>query len=148
MKKLVFLSLIIAACIVSCTQQEEVKNPIEGAWEVVSWQTIAYDTIRAELGKNFTGTEMKIWSKTCFNFVGHYDLDTAMYDNYGGGTYKLDGTHYEENYLYFGAQSMVGTSQKLLLEIKNDTLIQTWPCDDNWQIDKSNYNVQQLIRKD
>jgi hypothetical protein len=75
-------------------------------------------------------------------------LDTATYDNYGGGTYKLDGTHCEESYLYFGEKSMVGTSQKLLLEIKNDTLIQTWPCDNNWQINKSNYNIQKLVRKD
>jgi hypothetical protein len=42
---------------------------------------------------------------------------------------------------------MVGTSQKLLLEIKDDTLIQTWPCDDNWLIDTSNYSIQKLVRK-
>jgi hypothetical protein len=148
MKKIVFLSVIIFGLILSCTQQKEEKSTIEGAWQVVSWLSIAGDTVEAELGKTFTGTEMKIWSKTCFNFVGYYDLDTIMYDNYGGGTYKLDGTHGEENYLYFSAKSMIGTSQKLLLEIKNDTLIQTWPCDNNWQIDKSNYRIQKLIRKE
>jgi hypothetical protein len=148
MKKIVFLSLIISLIIVSCTQQQEVKSLVEGAWQVVSWQRIAGDTLNAKLGRTFTGTEMKIWSKNCFNFVGRYDLDTTMYDNYGGGTYKLDGTHCEESYLYFGEKSMVGTSQRLLLEIKNDTLIQTWPCDANWQIDKSNYNIQKLTRKE
>jgi len=148
MKKSIFLILIIAGVILSCTQQKEVKFQNEGAWQVVSWQRIAGDTINAKLGKTFTGTEIKIWSGSCFNFVGHYYLDTATYDNYGGGIYKLDGIHCEESYLYFGEKSMVGTSQKLLLEIKNDTLIQTWPCDNNWQIDKSNYNIQKLVRKD
>jgi hypothetical protein len=147
MKKIILLSLIIALIIGSCTQQE-VKFPLEGAWQVVSWQRIAGDTLNAKLGTTFTGTEMKIWSRNCFNFVGRYNLDTAMYDNYGGGTYKLAGTHCEESYLYFGEKSMIGTSQRLLLEIKNDTLIQTWPCDANWQIDKSNYNVQKLTRKE
>jgi hypothetical protein len=34
MKKIVFLSLIISFIIGSCTQQE-VKSPIEGAWQLV-----------------------------------------------------------------------------------------------------------------
>jgi hypothetical protein len=148
MKKILFLGLVIQLIIGSCTQQQEVKSSIQGAWQVVSWHRIAGDTLNAKLGKTFTGTEMKIWSSNCFNFVGRYDLDTAMYDNYGGGTYKLTGTHCEESYLYFGEKSMVGTSQRLLLEIKNDTLIQTWPCDANWMIDKSNYNIQKLTRKE
>lgn len=148
MKKLIFLSLVISGVILSCTQQKEMKLSHEGAWEVVSWQRIAGDTLNAELGKTFTGTEIKIWSRSCFNFVGYYNLDTATYDNYGGGTYKLDGTHYEESFLYFSEKYMVGTSQKMLLEIKNDTLIQTWACDNNWQIDKSNYNIPKLVRKD
>ena len=148
MKKLVFISLIIAGLILSCTQQEKAKSPIEGAWQVVSWQHIAGDTLMMEMGVDYTGTEIKIWSGNYFNFVGCYTRlqDTTIVDNYGGGTYKLDGTHCEESYLYFGAKSMVGTSQKLLLEIRNDTLIQTWPCDDSWQIDKSNYQIQKLIR--
>jgi hypothetical protein len=149
MKKSVVLSLIIAGLILSCTQLKEVKSPIEGAWQVVSWQRIAGDTLNWKLGVDYTGAEIKIWSGNYFNFVGCYTRqgDTTAIDNYGGGTYKLDGTHCEESYLYFVAKSMVGTTQKLLLEIKNDTLIQTWPCDDNWQIDKSNYNIQKLVRK-
>jgi hypothetical protein len=146
MKKIIFLSMVILLIIGSCTQQE-VKSPMEGPWQVVSWQRIAGDTLIWKLGEKLTGTEMKIWSGNYFNFVGRYKMDTAFLDNYGGGTYKLEGTHYEESYLYFVDKTMVGTSQRLLLEIKNDTLTQTWPCDANWQIDKSNYNVQKLTRK-
>lgn len=36
---------------------------------------------------------------------------------------------------------------KLLLEIKNDTITQTWPVDDDGQVIKSNYYIQQLKRK-
>ena len=150
MKKLFFFSLIISGAILGCTQQKEMKSPIEGAWQVVSWQRIAGDSLMWKLGVDYTGTEMKIWSGNYFSFVGCYNRqkDTTVIDNYGGGTFKLDGTHCEESYLYFGEKSMVGTSQKLLLEIKNDTLIQTWPCDGNWQIDESNCNIQKLTRKD
>jgi hypothetical protein len=150
MKKSVFFSLIIAGLILSCTQQKEIKSPIEGVWQVVSWKGMSGDTLIWKLGVDYTGTEIKIWSGNYFNFVGCYtrQKDTTIEDNYGGGTYELEGTHYEESYLYCVEKSWVGTSQKLLLEIKNDTLIQTWPCDKNWQIDKSNYNIQKLIRKE
>jgi len=147
MKKVIYLSLIIVLIIGSCTQEK--KSPIIGAWQVISWQRIADDTLMWKLGVDYTGTEMKIWSGNYFNFVGRYvrNRDTTIIDNYGGGTYKLDGIHCEESYLYFGERSLVGTSQRLLMEIKNDTLIQTWPCNENWQIDKSNYNIQKLTRK-
>jgi hypothetical protein len=146
MKRTFFLSLIISSIIVSCTQQE-VKSPLEGPWQVVSWQRIADDTLMFKLGVGFIGDEIKIWSGNYFNFVGRYKADTTYTDNYGGGAYKLDGIHYEESYLYFVDQTMVGKSQRLLLEIKNDTLTQTWPCDASWQIDKSNFNIQKLTRK-
>jgi len=149
MKRVIFLSMAVVLIIGSCTQQVK-KSPIEGAWQVISWQRISGDTLMWKLGVDYTGTEMKIWIGNHFNFVGRYtrNRDTIIVDNYGGGTFKLEGTHCEESYLYFGERSLVGTSQRLLLEIKNDTLIQTWPCNENWQIDKSNYNIQKLTRMD
>jgi len=146
MKKILFLSLVIAFIAGSCTQQE-IKSPNEGAWKVVHWIRVTADTLEWEFPVNLTGSEMKVWSKNHFAFAGRYEMDTLSIDNCGGGSYQLDGIHCEESYLYFlNAQALIGTSQRLLLEVKNDTLIQTWPCDENWQIDKSNYNIQKLVR--
>lgn len=141
MKKVIFLSLIILLIIGSCTQQE-VKSPLEGAWKLISFQQMHGDTIIAQLGKEFTGSEMKIWSGNYFTFIGQYKADTTVNDNYGGGTYKLDGNRYEENLIYPNPNTV-----KLLLEIKNDTITQTWPVDENGQIIKSNYYIQKLTRK-
>ena len=148
MKTIILFCGMILLIILGCSQKESnPSNPVEGAWQVVSWQNIAGDSLVWELGVDYIGTEMKIWSKSHFAFAGRYKMDTIFIDNCGGGSYKLDGTHCEESYLYFlNPQAVVGTSQKLLLEIKNDTLIQTWPVDENWQVDKSNYNIQKLIR--
>ncbi|HQM68983.1 MAG TPA: hypothetical protein PK521_06720 [Bacteroidales bacterium] len=146
MKRVVFIGFIISLLIGSCAQQE-VKSPNEGAWKVVHWIRVTADTLQWEFPANFTGSEMKVWSKNHFAFSGRYKMDTVFIDNCGGGSYKLEGTHYEESYLYFlNAQSLVGTSQRLLLEVKNDTLIQTWPVNENWQVDRSNYNIQKLIK--
>jgi hypothetical protein len=104
MKKSMFLCLIIAGVISGCVQQKDVKSRIEGVWQVVSWQRIADDTLMWELGEDYAGSEMAIWSGNYFSFVGSYTRhqDTVIIENYGGGTYKLDSTHYEESYLYFG----------------------------------------------
>jgi len=146
MKKILLLCLLISLLIGSCAQKE-VRSPNEGAWTVVHWIRVTADTLESEFPINFIGSEMKVWSKNYFAFSGRYKMDTVFIDNCGGGSYNLDGIHCEESYLYFlNAQEVVGTSQRLLLELKNDTLIQTWPCDENWQINKSNYNVQKLVR--
>lgn len=41
---------------------------------------------------------------------------------------------------------MVGKIGKQILEIRNDTLMKTYPCDDNWEIVRSNYNIEKYIR--
>lgn len=147
MKTVFIISGLVLFILLGCKQVDvTTSNPVEGAWQVVSWQNFAGDSLVMELGKNFVGTEMKVWSKSHFAFAGRYKRDTTFIDNCGGGSYKLNGTHAEENIMYFPNQSTVGTTIKLLYEIKNDTLIQTFPVDENWQIDKSNYSIQKLIR--
>jgi len=144
MKATLICCLIIAMIIGGCTQEKSFK--IEGTWKVVSWQNYAGDSLKWKLGKEYYGNEMKIWSKDHFAFVGRYKHDTTFIDNCGGGSYKINDTRYEESYLYFPDQKLVGTTRKVLLEIKNDTLTQTWPVDENWKVVKNGYNVQKLIR--
>ena len=83
-----------------------------------------------------------MWYSNYFNFVGQYKLGDSIVNNYGGGTYKLEGNRYEENLTYPDSATV-----KLILEIKNDTITQTWPVDDNGQIIKSNYYTQKLARR-
>lgn len=47
-------------------------------------------------------------SKEYFVFVGHFETDTLVVENYGGGTYKLDGDKYEEDIKYHANESLTG----------------------------------------
>jgi hypothetical protein len=109
-------------------------------------QSIAGDTLVWKFLGDNAGSDIKIWTKSHFIFVGRFKNDTAFADSYGGGTYTLEGNRYEETILYHVATNWVGSKVKMLLEIKGDSLIQTWPADDTWQINKSTYRVEKYVR--
>jgi hypothetical protein len=137
MKKIVLLSLFVMLIIASCTQQQTAKSPIDGAWDAVSVKQIRSDTVF-----DYKGNTLKIWSGNYFSFVGRWSLNGDTMNSYGWGTFKLDGNRYEESLAFPETNTY-----KMLLEIKNDTLTQTWPVNDNGVADKSDYYVEKFTRK-
>jgi hypothetical protein len=127
-------------------QAQGKKSSIEGAWQLVNAREIVGDKIVSELPKNYTGSEIKIWTKTHWTVVGWFKQDTTLSDNYAGGTYKLEGNKYDENVVYHAYKPYVGKTIKMLLEIKNDTLTQIYPLDKNGNIIKLDYNIEKYIR--
>jgi hypothetical protein len=125
MKKILFFSMIISLIIVSCTQQE-VKSPIEGAWQLVMNTWVSGDTITNFVAPTSgVGSQLKMWSKKHFAFVGTYKDDTTIVNSFGDGTYTLNVTEYEENIIYHNDKSYINTKYKALLELRGDTLYQT-----------------------
>ena len=82
------------------------------------------------------GSQIKIWLKEYFLIVGHREYASTVFENFGGGTYKPDGNKYEENLSYFQVNPVAGQKARLLLEIRNDKLIQKQPAYENWQLAK------------
>lgn len=147
MKKLFFIGLVMLLFMLGCQPRKtELTVPWKGAWKVVAWERYSADTLRSKLPGTYTGDEIKIWSDKYFLFSGRYKMDTVRFDNYGGGSFTYDGTHYVETILYWPKGYNIPAPIKLSLEMKGDTLIQTWPLDDKWQLDKPNRNIQTLIR--
>ena len=148
MKRKSLLFLITSLVILSCGREEIVQSPLEGAWNLIDWDAYRADTLYGSYGKDITGGEIKIFSEKYFVFRGRYQADTTISNNFGGGSYILDGNHYEETYLNFlDLASPPLSVLKLLVEFKGDTLIQSWPCDDNWNL-QTNYQTQKLVRLD
>jgi len=143
MKKIFFLSLI-TSLIIGCSTQGK-KTLIEGAWQL-SHEFIKSGDKISEFPVDITGGEIKIWTENSFVFVGRFEQDSIITDSFGGGTYKLEGNRYEEDVQYHSAGYYRGKKVKILLEIKNDTLIQTYPVDDNWQVNPDEYSVEKWVR--
>jgi hypothetical protein len=135
------MALLIGGC------AEEKKSPIEGIWKLnfgMWYEWNPGETVTYQFPGNISIYHIKIFSKENVTFVGHYNLDTLTHDNYGGGTYKLKGDRYEENLLYAG-KSIFNRKIRMLMEVRNDTLIQKWPADENWKLAEK-YSIEKYIR--
>ena len=53
---------------------------------------------------------------------------------------------YEESITYHHlSESLIGTTIKMFIEVKNDTLIQKWPVNDAWQLPEK-YSLEKYVR--
>lgn len=140
MKKLIFLGLIVFVTIGSFAQGK--KSSIEGAWKLIYAKWASFDqTFPAKV----QGSAIKIWTKEHFAFVGQFKIDTAVMDNYGWGTYALDGNKYTENVVLHADKASIGKTIKLILEIRNDTLTQSYPADENWKLPEK-FSIEKYVR--
>jgi hypothetical protein len=90
---------------------------------------------------------IKTFSKKYFTFVGRVANDTVSLDEYGAGTYTLDGNKYEEFVIYHDIKSLIGKRFKAIDEIRNDTLIHRFNMDsvNSWKLEKG-YITEKFVR--
>ena len=140
--KLIQLFAVILL-VVSCNSP---KSPNVGAWKLVSGQVMeSGKLVRTFPCDTLKGSQTKVWTDNYQEFVAELIKPKDTINGYGGGKYTLVGNHYTENLEYFPVKSAVGTSNKMLLEVKNDTLVQSYPTDENFKLGKS-YRVEKYIR--
>jgi hypothetical protein len=144
MKTIPLCCLIITLGFCSCSQKKNLN--IEGAWKQILHQTITGDSIVTDFPGKSDVDATKIWSGDHFMFVTRIKTDTLVEDNYGVGTFKLEGNKYEETISILGYKPWEGKTIKMKLEIKNDTLTQTYPVDDKGQMEKDWANIEKYVR--
>lgn len=141
MKKIAILILFISLVLLSC-RQKEVKSPIQGVWKLVYAE---HPSMQYSYPGNIAGDQIKMWTATHFTFDGTFKVDTNNMDSYGWGTYTLNGNKYIESISLHTNKSSIGNKVNMLLEIRNDTLIQKFPTDEQWNL-QENYNTEKYIR--
>jgi hypothetical protein len=129
------ICLFFIAFSISAHSQKKSLN-IEGAWKVVQYQSIKGDKAVIEFPGKSDWDVTKIWYGNQWMGVGVIKEDTTVTDLYGAGTYKLDGNRYEEDVKVLFYKPWEGKTIKMTMEMKNDTLIITYPVDENGKIDK------------
>jgi hypothetical protein len=136
--------MIISLIIGSCTKQES-KFP-QGAWKWVSNKEYSEGKLTSDFFPGiYQGSGVKIWAKNHVNDIGRFQNDTSVINLYFGGTYKLERNRYYETIQYHWAMDRVPKEMKGLLELRNDTLIQTNGVDENGKLNKT-YWVLKFVR--
>lgn len=139
-----FCCSLIVVSICACSQKKNL--PIEGAWRQIEHKTITGDSIVIDFPGMSEVDAIKVWSGNRFMFVARVKTDTIVEDNYGTGTFKLEGNKYEENIQILGYHPWEGKTIKMTLEIRNDTLIQTYPVDDKGVMEKEWAAIEKYVR--
>ena len=137
-------SLILPLLFVSCGRES--LSPMEGAWKLAYEYEVKGDQSTLLFPGTAQGSEIKVWSGERWALVGVFIEDSVMTDVFAGGKFTIDGTDYREIVEYHSAPEYLGTTVKLYLEIKNDTLTQFWPVDDNGVPDKDHHYMEKWVR--
>lgn len=144
MKKTVILSAMLLLILAGCNQ--EPVNPVVGAWDLIYAKQVANDTTVATFPGDYQGSQVKMWCNNYWMFVGQYKQDTVVTENFGGGSYTLEGIVYKETIRYHVTDDYVGQTLRMRIVVKNDTLIQVWPADEMGEVDKSNYTSEKYVK--
>lgn len=148
--KFIFFYLIIFLITESCIKPKEL--PIQGAWKWISYEYFVGDSlVWSATDKSPKNKGIKMWSNDYFVAVYRIEADTAFDYSYSGGTYSREGMKYEETVLYhdmINIPEMVGVKEMMRLEITNDTLIQTYPVDENGKLLKHHTIIEKYVKLD
>ena len=144
MKTTFFYIFLTVFIIGACSPQKGFN--IEGAWKLVLYQTIIGDSVVNEFPGKSDIDVTKIWSGNHSMMVGRSKSDTIVEDWYGAGTYTLEGNKYVETTSILFYKPWEGTTIKMKMEMKNDTLIIYYPVDDKGQMDKNLAWIEKCVR--
>jgi len=153
MKKLT-LNLIIALFLfIGCTTEK--NEDIEGVWKMISAVWVADSSHTLFVPQEIEGSQIKVWLNGYVVLAGtfkldsistaKFKLDTNVSASYEAATYSLNGNKYEETFIYHDWTAPEGMTLNAILEINNDTLIQKFPADENWNL-VENYSTEIYVR--
>jgi hypothetical protein len=143
-KTAVIIGTLFLLILIGCKQ--EPVNPIEGAWNLIYVKTIANDSVVSQFPLTYQGSDIKIWTKENWSFVASFKQDTITWEGYGGGNYTMNGNIYMEYIVFHSDKNLIGQKLRMLMTVKNDTLIQIWPVDEEGTINKSDCTVERYAR--
>ena len=151
MKKLTLFLIVTLFLFVGCTTKK--NESIEGVWQMVSAKWIddsgfiTADTTVYLFPGNIQGGQIKAWVDGYVILAGTIKIEdfdnTASYET---ATYTLDGNKYVETIIYHDRTASPGTVINMILEIKNDTLIQKFPADENFNLKEGAYMWEKYVR--
>jgi hypothetical protein len=143
--RIALTTLAVCSCVSLYAQNP--KSPLEGTWEMTSAKWQEGDKVHSFPG-DMSGSQVKTYSAGHFLFVGQFKTGEKVQDNYGGGTYALNGEDYAETLRYHVAPAAVGKTLRFKLVIQGNTMTLTGPINPQDQKALGNQLTEVYLRKD
>lgn len=138
------LTFWLAGVLILCSFTVQKSPDIQGAWKLVATKYIDGNkeivTSMADL------SQLKMWTNDHFAFMGTYKKGKKVRDNYGAGSYMLNGKLYNETITYHVDKKLIGQTIRMIIELKGDTLVQTWPADENGNVNPLSYVEEKYVK--
>ena len=141
-----FLLFFLIAPLLLCTCTHETTSPMEGAWKLAYEYEVKGDNSTLLYPGTSKGIEIKMWSGDRWALAGVFVEDSIMTDVFAGGKFTIEGTDYREIVEFHSAPEYLGQTVMLYLEIKNDTLTQYWPVDEQGEPVRSHYYMEKWVK--
>ena len=122
------------------------SKSLQGAWQLVGGWWVDDQGKKMEYTGPAFFDQIKIWSGNHFICVGKYKNGDQFQNNFACGTFTLGGKKYGEDIQYHATKSAVGSKVNMSMEVKGDTLIQSWPVDDSGKIDNYLSSGEKYVR--
>ena len=119
----VWLTLVFCVTLFGCLGER--RNQLEGTWRFVAGGNTAADTTYDYARMGYDG--LKMYCDNHFMFVGRFGQNDSAENNYGGGTYTLEGNILTEVIRYFPVPAMIGDTLSYEVRFSGDTLTQQGP---------------------
>jgi hypothetical protein len=123
------------------------KSDLQGAWILVVTQQIKDGKIINFLPEGAVIHKVKIWSGNQVMFVSHYKWKNEENDDYGSGTWKLNGSKYEEFFTISSYKEVLeNKTARAKIEMKGDTLVQTFLLNEKFEVDENTKYIWKYLK--
>jgi len=140
-----FLCLLLSIFSVGAYSQKKDLN-LQGTWKLVVVQEI-------EDGKNvtyFPGREkieqINVWSGNQIFFVGQTTTSKTTREDYGIGTFKINGNNLEETLSVSSYKEAINKKLRFRVEMKRDTLVQIFFLDENFKPCEETQHIEKYLK--
>jgi len=142
--RLLGMFLFTSLLFTSCSDQQ--NSPLEGSWKLSFEYEIKDGVSTCIFPGSARGSEIKMWAGNRWSLVGVFIEDSVLTDNFGGGTFTLEGNDYKEIVEYHSAPEYLDQTVQLFLEIQGDTLTQIWPVNENGEPDAEHHFMEKWVK--
>ena len=144
MKTVLICCLMALICLNASSQKKEIN--LQGAWKLAVYQEIEDNRVVTYYPGIYKGEQIKIWSGDRIIFVNRNTDGTNPNNWFGSGTFKLKGNEYEEFYTIHCFPHLENKVLRLKVEMKNDTLIQTYFLNEKFEMDDKSTHIEKYLK--